>query len=259
VKFLHVTDPHILPDGPLFGSDPAERLRACIADINAHHADAEAVVFTGDLTDAGDAASYARLRTILAELIPPAHLLIGNHDRRGAFRAAFPDTRVDAGGFVQYAFDTTAGRFLCLDTVDEGRHPGLLGPERLAWLATGLDRADGMPVFLCMHHAPLAVGHALLDGIGLTDADDLAAVLVPRTNIRQLLFGHLHRPLCGSWRGIPFSGLPSLNHQTALDLTGSDTWIGAYEPPAYGVVLARPDATVVHFHNFVDGAKTFPF
>jgi 3',5'-cyclic AMP phosphodiesterase CpdA len=259
MKFLHVTDPHIIPEGALCGSDPAARLRACIADINAHHADAAAVVVTGDLTDTGDDASYARLAAILADLTPPAHLLIGNHDRRGAFRAAFPETPVDGDGFVQYGLDTPAGRFLCLDTVDEGHHHGRLGPARLAWLEAELDGAQGSPVFLFMHHAPLPVGHALLDGIGLLDADDLAAVVSRRTNIRQIFFGHLHRPVCGHWRGIPFAGLPSLNHQTALDLTGSDVWIGAYEPPAYAVVLAQPDATVVHFHNFIDGAKTFPY
>ncbi len=259
MKFVHVTDPHIVPEGPLYGSDPAARLRTCIADINANHADAAAVVVTGDLTDAGDAASYARLRDILADLIPPVHLLIGNHDDRTAFRAAFPETPVDAAGFVQYGFDTTAGRFLCLDTVDQGHHHGLLGPERLDWLEAELDRAEGGPVFLFMHHAPLPVGHALLDGIGLLDADDLAAVVSRHTNIRQIFFGHLHRPICGHWRGIPFAGLPSLNHQTALDLTGSDVWIGSYEPPAYGVVLAQPDAVVVHVHNFIDGAKIFAY
>lgn len=259
MKFLQVTDTHIVPEGPLHGSDPAERLRACIADINAHHADAAAVIFTGDLTDAGDDASYARLRTILAELIPPAHLLIGNHDRRGAFRAAFPETPVDGEGSIQYALDTPAGRFLCLDTVDEGHHHGRLGPTRLDWLAAQLDRAEGLPVCIFMHHAPLAVGHALLDGIGLLDAGELAEVVAGRRNVRQILFGHLHRPVCGHWRGIPFAGLPGLNHQTALDLTGSDIWIGAHEPPAYAVVLVRPDATVVHFHNFLDGANTFHF
>lgn len=259
MKFVHVTDPHIVSEGSLYGSDPAARLRTCIADINANHADAAAVVVTGDLTDAGDAASYTRLHTILAELIPPAHLMIGNHDRRGPFRAAFPQTPTDPAGFVQYALDTPAGRFLCLDTVDEGHDHGRLCPARLAWLEAELARAAGMPVFLFMHHAPLAVGHALLDGIGLLDAEALAGVAARHPNIRQIFFGHLHRPVSGAWRGIPFAGLPGLNHQTALDLSGSDTWTGAHEPPAYGVVLARPDATVVHVHNFIDGAKTFPF
>lgn len=259
MKFLHVTDPHIVAGGTLYGSDPAARLRDCVADINARHADAAAVVITGDLTDAGDAASYARLGAILGDLVPPVHLMIGNHDQRDAFRAAFPGTPVDAGGFVQYAFDTIAGRFICLDTVDEGHHRGRLGPERLAWLEAELARAAGGAVYLFMHHAPLMVGHALLDGIGIVDAADLAAVVSRWGNIRQVFFGHLHRPVCGSWRGIPFAGMPGLNHQTALDLAGGSDWLGSYEPPAYGVVLAQPDATIVHFHNFADGAKTFRY
>lgn len=259
MKFLHLTDPHIIARGPLYGTDPAERLRICIADINARHPDAAAVMVTGDLTDTGDAPSYARLRKILADLVPPTHLLIGNHDRRTAFRTAFPETPADPAGFVQYALDTPAGRFLCLDTLEEGHHHGRLCPARLAWLAAELDRAADTPVWLFLHHAPLDVGHALLDGIGLRDAAALGEIVAGRPNIRHIFFGHLHRPVSGAWRGIPFAGLPGLNHQTALDLTGSDTWTGSFEPPAYAVVLARAEATVVHLHNFIDGAKTFPY
>jgi 3',5'-cyclic AMP phosphodiesterase CpdA len=42
MKFIQVTDMHIMPPGErLLGLDPRAQLDACIADINAHHADAE--------------------------------------------------------------------------------------------------------------------------------------------------------------------------------------------------------------------------
>jgi len=52
VKFIHLTDPHVISGGlPLYGRDPAAGLAAAVADINARHADAEMVVMTGDLTN----------------------------------------------------------------------------------------------------------------------------------------------------------------------------------------------------------------
>ena len=46
----------------------------------------------------------------------PCHLMLGNHDERDAFCAAFPEAPVEPAGFVQQAFDTPAGCFILLDT-----------------------------------------------------------------------------------------------------------------------------------------------
>ena len=40
MKFIHLTDTHVIGDGLLYGQDPAARLRAAVASINAEHSDA---------------------------------------------------------------------------------------------------------------------------------------------------------------------------------------------------------------------------
>ncbi len=56
MKFIHISDTHIAPAGQhINGLDPRARLEACVADVNAHHGDAELCVFTGDLVDKGEA------------------------------------------------------------------------------------------------------------------------------------------------------------------------------------------------------------
>ena len=102
--FLHLTDTHLMPPGRrLYGLDPAERLRAAVADIRRRHgpdgpAPAAFALLTGDLVHDPGAASYALLREILAPLPMPVHLLLGNHDDRALFRAAFPEAPVDPAG-----------------------------------------------------------------------------------------------------------------------------------------------------------------
>ena len=61
-------------------------------------------------------------------------MLMGNHDDRASFRAAFPDHAVDGAGFVQSVYETPVDAFVLIDTLDPGageRTP-LPRPPRLA-------------------------------------------------------------------------------------------------------------------------------
>jgi 3',5'-cyclic AMP phosphodiesterase CpdA len=262
--FLHLTDLHVTPEGAptLYGLDPGERLARAVEDIARRHGPAGAApaafaVVTGDLTHHGEAAAYARLRGILAGLPCPVHLLLGNHDERDAFRAAFPEAPVDADGFVQQAVATPVGRCLMLDTKAPGTHAGRLCAKRLDWLAARLAEEDG-PVLLFLHHPPYKVGIAEMDRIPLLDGEALWEVLAPhRMRIRHLFHGHLHRPLSGSWRGIPTSSLRGTAHQVALDFDELPTVPGSHEPPAYALVRATREDIVVHTHDFLDATATF--
>ncbi|MFM1989938.1 MAG: 3,5-cyclic adenosine monophosphate phosphodiesterase CpdA [Pseudomonadota bacterium] len=261
-KFIHLTDTHQIPPGQtLYGLDPAERLRAAVASIASEHGDAAFVVVTGDLAHRGEPEAYAVLRDTLASLPMPVHLVLGNHDDRSAFRDVFPDTPVDAEGFVQYAFDAGPLRMICVDTNEPGVHWGVLCERRAAWLAEALAGAarDGRPVHLFMHHPPFRVGLDAMDRISLRDTGPLEAAIGPhRDRIRHLYFGHVHRPIAGSWSGIPFSTVRSPCHQVALVLDRpTDRIPGSHEPPQYGVVLAERDGTVVHVHDFADASPRF--
>ncbi len=258
MKFIHVTDTHLVEPGQLlFGLDPVERMRACIADINANHADADFAVFTGDLAHKGGLGAYHGFRDELAKLAIPAHLLLGNHDDRLVFASVFPDRPRDADGFVQFAFETPAGRFVCLDTNEPGVPWGWLCEQRLAWLARELDAAGAAPVYLFMHHPPFPVRLKRMDEIALKEPERFARVVAGRTNLRHLFFGHLHRPIGGSWNGIPFTTMRATSHQVALDFVIEGKVRGSHEPPAYAVVLLDSGLTVVHFHDFLDRTDTF--
>lgn len=254
--FLHLTDPHLPPPGgTVFGLDTAPRLAAAIADIAGRHgpgsaAPAAFAVVTGDLVRDGEPAAYARLRVMLAGLPCPAHLLLGNHDSRAAFRAAFPEAPVDPHGFVQAAFPSPAGLCLLLDTHEPGRAEGRLCPQRLGWLAERLAEggaAGGSPVLLFLHHPPLPVGIPAMDAIGLLEAEALWEVLAPhRARIRHLFHGHLHRPIAGSWRGIPLSSLRGTGFEVALDFAAGQVVATERGPPCYALVRVQGEHIITH-------------
>lgn len=258
MKFIHLTDTHIIGEGLLYGQDPTERLRAAVKSINAEHSDAEFVVLTGDITHFGTSAAYKTFKAEISKLSIPIHLMVGNHDKTPALIEIFPNVRCDHGGFVQTSFVTEQGKFLLLDTTLPGTHAGGYCDARREWLRVQLEITDG-PVILFMHHPPFKVGIKAMDKIMMQDSEAFHDVLFPHKHqIRHLFFGHLHRPLSGNWQGISYSCLRGLNHQVALDLRAAeDAIIGNFEPPTYGVVLMNPETVIVHIHEFMDASGSF--
>jgi 3',5'-cyclic AMP phosphodiesterase CpdA len=257
MKFIHLTDTHVIGEGLLYGQNPAERLARAVASINDEHGDAEFVVVTGDMTHWGDSAAYAMFADAIGQLTMPVHLMIGNHDDTPSLMEAFPNVPRDENGFVQTVFQTPFGHFLLLDTKASGTHAGAYCEARRTWLARQLE-APG-PVFLFMHHPPFAVGIKAMDAIMMHDAEAFHDVISPHTSrIRHLFFGHVHRAIWGNWRGISYSCMRGLNHQVALDLNAPAERInGNFEPPTYGVVLLQDDQVTVHLHDFTDTSASF--
>ena len=131
-----------------------------------------------------------------------------------------------------------ARRFL-----DEGRHP-VLGPG-----------AGERPVYIFMHHPPFDIGIPSLDLIRLAEPAGFARVVAEAGSVKHIFFGHVHRPVSGSWRGISFSALRSTVHQVALDWETEYPVPYTLETPAYNVIFLEPDKTVVHHHDFLDDSR----
>jgi 3',5'-cyclic-AMP phosphodiesterase len=259
MKIIQITDLHLVKPGELlFESDPLRRLDACIADVLANHGDADLCVVTGDLADRGEPEAYAALRDRLGGLPMPVRLLLGNHDDRAAFRAVFPDAETDPHGFVQSVLDTPLGRLIFLDTNQPGTHAGWYGTERQAWLRERLAEVAGRPVYLFMHHHPFPVHYRAADDLILQQGEAFAEILGGHA-VRHIFFGHVHRPIAGSWRGIPFTTLRGLNHQVWLDFSPEAGIICSMEPPAYAIVLASEAAVVVHNHDFLDNSPKYRY
>lgn len=107
-----------------------------------------------------------------------------------------------------------------------------------------------------MHHPAFALGIPSMDCIALLETRPFRAALEGHSHrIKYLFFGHIHRPIFGSWRGIPFSTMRGTNHQVALRLDDIAKIPGSHEPPQYCVVLLDGDSVTVHMHDFLDSSE----
>lgn len=246
MKLIVVSDPHLVAPGvELFGSDPLQQLEACLADINARHADADLVIFCGDLANDCEPPAYAALAARIGSLVPPFRMMVGNHDDRAAFLDAFPAAS-QTDGFIQSSLDIGDTRVILLDTLWPGNVPGALCDRRLAWLDDQLGSAKEALLFT--HHPPMAIGIPSLDECRLSEPERLLALLQKHGNVRHIFAGHVHLLSHGCWHGIPFTTLRSTNHQSALKFSGPHEV--SFEAPSYAVILADEDSLVVHTEEF---------
>lgn len=261
LEFVILTDTHFGPEGQtLYGIDPRTRLDAAIDIVNRDHPDIAFVMFAGDLTDIGEFAAYENLAGALARLKAPSILMLGNHDRRGPFRAVFPGADDDGAGFVQALRVLPAASILTLDTLDEEglTHVGLLCAKRLEFLERALREAPSdRPLLLFQHHHSGEVGLRSMDRYKLRNADDQWAVFERVGRRPDAMFhGHIHRPIFGLWRGVPYHVQRSLMHQVGFDLETEDRIPGSFEPPDYALVRVSSEGLAIHHRPFLyDGPR----
>jgi Icc protein len=255
MKFVILTDTHFVARGrKLYGLDPSERLAAAVDRINRDHLDVSFVIVTGDLAHWGEDAAYENLASVLARLNAPTILMMGNHDKREPFGRFFPGVPRDEAGFVQSVNLFDAATIVTLDTLNEAAldHAGLLCEARLAFLDHALASAPAdRPLLLFQHHPPFDTGLRYMDGIKLANPEAEWDVIARTRKPDYLFMGHLHRPISGVWRGIPFHIQRALSHQVAFDLETADHIPGSHEPPDYSHVTVSDGQIVIHQCSFL--------
>ncbi len=239
MKIIQITDTHLMPSGiAVNGVDPEKQLRAAVGDILARHADTDLLVITGDLCNHGDSQAYDLLRDILAPVPFKTRLLLGNHDRRPQFVAAFPDHPCDENGYIQSFIDTDHGRLLFLDSHEADVIGGIYGEDRLKWLDQALEGASDLPVTIFIHHPPFDAGIAHFEHIGMHD--DGAVMRRLKTHpggVRHIVFGHIHVPLSGTSReGIAYSSGQACSHRFITEIDRPDAWWTSGNP-CYRIIM----------------------
>lgn len=223
----------------------------------------DALILSGDLTEAGLTSGYEVLVTLLARYVRcPVLAIPGNHDQRQNFRASLahlPGVIEDAE-FVQYAFDLDPVRLVMLDTVVPGAAHGELCAGRQEWLERTLAQEPRKPTIVVMHHPPFDCGIAHMDRIKLEGAEAFAAIIARHPQVERILCGHVHRPATTRLGHAIASIAPSIAHQVALDLDPAGSSAFVMEPAAFQLHhVTRGGAIVSHIAYVEDFPGPFPF
>ncbi len=224
---LQISDTHLhaTTDSRMRGVNTYDTFMAVLAQAQAHRLwPADAVLVSGDVVQDESRAGYERFRDEMLPLGVPVLTLPGNHDD--------PKLMDDILSAPPFQFCGTARldrwSLILLNTFLTGEDAGGLGPRRLEALSFALNENAGQHVLVCMHHHPLNMGSAWLDGVALRDADRFLETIEAAPNVRGVVCGHVHQS-SDRWRGpVRFLSAPSTCSQF---LPGSDYFAIDTRPP----------------------------
>ncbi|WGW12371.1 phosphodiesterase [Saxibacter everestensis] len=206
---LHLSDTHLLGGPqPLYGAvDSERRLQQIFDQLEASNARPEAMVFTGDIADRGEADAYAKVRAIVE---PVAERLgsqviwaMGNHDDRSNFRTELLGQTASPMP-VDNTYWLNGLRIITIDSTVPGYHHGEISETQLQWLAEELLTPAPDGTILALHHPPVPSVLDLAALVELREQKRLADV-IRGSDIRAILAGHLHYSTTATVANIPVS------------------------------------------------------
>jgi Icc protein len=185
---------------------------------------ADVIVATGDIVQDESRAGYQRFRDSLEPLGVPVLSIPGNHDDPKLMNELLSTTPFQMGGEMRLG----SWSLILLSTFLAGEDAGGLGPARLQGLRKALSVHVGQHVVVWMHHHPLPMGSAWLDGVALRDAPEFWKVIDSNPNVKAVVCGHVHQAADRQRNNVRFLSTPST---CAQFLPGSEFFALDDRPP----------------------------
>ena len=253
---LHISDTHLLSGGKkLYKTIEGEGLlRSFLERVVASGLSIDALVFTGDLADRGEAEAYQRLHDVVTPFASALQAqvvwVMGNHDEIPAY------SRVLFGGAdtlqpQDRVYDVRGLRIISLDTSVPGYHHGEITAEQLAWLERELSTPAEHGTLLALHHPPIPTPIALMGLIELDNQSELEA-LVRDSDVRGVLAGHLHYATFSQFAGVPISVAPAACYNIDLIAPAGHTLSSKQTGLGGSLVNIYPDHVVFSSLPFDD-------
>ncbi len=208
VVVLQITDMHLhaAADSRMRGVTTYETLLSVIDHVRRDPRwPPDAIVVTGDIVQDESRAGYERFRDTLAPPGVPVYCVPGNHDDPALMAEV-----LDQPPFQVCGNDTIgAWTMYFLSSFTRGDDGGSIGADAIAALDESLASQQSEFALVCLHHQPLPMGSAWLDGVGLRDADEFLGCINRHSNVRGVLWGHVHQESDRNLDGVRYMSTPS--------------------------------------------------
>jgi Icc protein len=248
VVILQITDMHLhaAEDSRMRGVKTYKTLLSVLEHVQRDDRwPPDAIVVTGDIVQDESRAGYERFRDTLEPLGTRVYCLPGNHDDPTLMDEVLTDPPFQVCG------DDDAGNWSLhfLSSFSRGDDGGRVGGEALAALETALAARPERHALVALHHQPLPMGSAWLDGVGLRDAEEFLACVDSHDNIRCVLWGHVHQESDRERNGVRFLSTPST---CAQFLPHNDSFALDVRPPAARWLELRADGSIESFVTWLE-------
>jgi 3',5'-cyclic-AMP phosphodiesterase len=238
VRLIQFSDMHLFGDraGRLRGVSCLPALQAAVADARRRCRTPDGILLTGDLVQ-DDPDGYRWVRHVFGGSKVPVLCLAGNHDLPDHMANALNGAPFTIGGHRQFS----GWLVVMLSSWVANQAGGTLGDAQLDRLEAILSSHPHLHVLICLHHQPIPMRSAWLDRVGLSDAAAFLDVVSRHTNVRGVLWGHVHQSLDSFVHGARFMASPATCAQFQ---PGNDDFAIDDRPPGYRILELMPDGVI---------------
>ncbi|MGV6857532.1 MAG: phosphodiesterase [bacterium] len=238
LHLIHITDLHLsLPEKvmPEIGMSTEASLKKVLDCIRLEEHDA--IICTGDMADTPNLDTYQHLYSLLAPLATPVFCLAGNHDHPAIGSIAASKT------IAQWLPHTLMQDWLIvfLNSHLPGAEHGFLGEEELLRLDQTLRQFPDRHTLICLHHHPVEMGSRWMDLLMLQDDAAFFNVVDRYSQIRGILWGHVHQEYSSERNGVRLLSTPSTCRQFKPLSNSFET---DTRPPAYRRLVLTKSGTI---------------
>jgi Icc protein len=169
------------------------------------HEKPDVIILSGDLSEDGSIESYKNLSKLIDSVGIKTYCIPGNHDCLKAMNDVFPSD------FLYFQHDVDLGNWqvVFVNSVVEGKHHGYLTLDELNSLENTLQKNKDKHIAITVHHNPVSTYSPVLDLYSLTNSNDFFKVIEPYTNVKIILYGHIHQDYTTYKKNVLLLGCPA--------------------------------------------------
>jgi Icc protein len=247
VKILHITDTHLYGDQTksLAGVNTEHSLSRILQLARKKVLPVDLVLLTGDLVHDGSEEGYQRIKEHLDTLDAPVYYLPGNHDQNRVLHSQLQSDRISMPAAAIH------GDWLItmLDSSIQGSDSGHLDTNELVKLETTLNNHPDKYALVCLHHQPIPIGSGWMDRMVLDNPDEFFSILKQHSNVKLVLYGHVHQESDQQRDGIRLLSTPS----TSIQFTPNQEKFGIDNaPPALRWLALLPNGQIQTSLHYLD-------
>lgn len=237
LDIVQITDCHLFADkdSGLYGLNSFHCLTEIVDHVRQRPVDL--VLATGDLVHDETPEGYQVLRDALAALECPVYVLAGNHDAPELIHEMLNGDGFSSAKSVCFE----RWQIVLLDSHVPGAVGGRLSDSELRYLTQALAAHEDKHALICVHHQPVPVGSAWLDGLGLHNGAQLMERIGASPHVKAVVWGHVHQVYDAAWAGVRLLATPSTCIQFKPDC---DDFALDPLPPGYRTLRLHADGRI---------------
>ena len=166
------------------------------------------IVATGDISNDGTKKSYIAYQKGIELFKKPVYTILGNHDNHKNFRTVL-------GKKFQSLEKITLSEtwlMILIDSTSSNKESGYITKQQMYSLRKLIKNNKDKNIVIFLHHQPIKMGF-WIDQVGLENSDHFTASIANQSNVKAVVWGHVHHESENALGSIKMLSTPSTCYQ----------------------------------------------